>query len=88
VIETDIKVTRIGKLWCCRLSINGKPWAQNWVKSRMFIGLACKDLMRWADKLTCGNEHTDWSRHRTLKDNERYCPDEYHKYWLVRGEWL
>lgn len=83
-METDIKVTRVGKLWVCRISIDGKPWLQNWVKDRRAIGLACQDLMRFADKLSQGNAHTYFARHRRSLDNEfdSSCP------CIIKSEWL
>ena len=83
-MKTEIKVTRVGKLWVCRLSLDGKPWMQNWVKNRRSIGIACKDLMRWCDKLGNGNAHTDFARHRQLRDNE-VCDDSP---YILRSEWL
>lgn len=86
--KIEIKVTRIGSLRCCRLSTNEKPWAQNWVRSRQHIDLACKDLMRGEDKLITGGAHTYWTRHRQRKENERYYQEGCHANWLVKGGWL
>ena len=59
----DIKVTRIGKRWHCRLFIDGKLFfLEAAVDRRDCIGYACVQLLRTADKLGLSSRRTSASR--------------------------
>ena len=67
---TETKVTKVGNKYVAKLIVNGKPWAQIWVSSKLQIGLACKELLRTFDKMG-GNSMSDSSRHRNKENNHR-----------------
>lgn len=69
-MNTETKVTRVGNKYVAKLIVNGKPWAQMWVSSKMQTGLACRELLRTFDKMG-GNSMSDASRHRNKEDNHR-----------------
>lgn len=59
----ELKVTRIGKRWHCRLLINGKMFFLEAAVDRQdCIGYACVQLLRTADKLGLSSRRTSAAR--------------------------
>lgn len=61
----SIKVTKIGKNYHCRLFRNGELFDENSCENRSDIGRACRDMLRWYDKMSYRpySRWADWSRH-------------------------
>jgi hypothetical protein len=52
-VTHEVKVTRIGSSYHCRVFTNGILNQEAIAKDQSEIGFVCKDLLRWEDK--CGN---------------------------------
>lgn len=52
-VEHEVKVTRIGNVYHCRVYTNGVLNQEAIAENRNQIGYVCKSLLRWEDK--CGN---------------------------------
>ena len=61
---TKIKVTSLNRRWHARLFINGVLYSEMACDNRLDIGWICREQLRWADKLACGNQQTKSARHR------------------------
>ena len=67
-VDPSIKVTFLGKGWGIRcFSPTGKIFDEAFVKTRLEIGLACRDLLRWWDKLGGVSKYADRARHRSTE---------------------
>jgi hypothetical protein len=64
--DPTIKVTRIKQgLWGIRcFAPNGGLFMESKVKSKILIGTACKDLLRWWDKCGGTSKYASAARHR------------------------
>lgn len=60
----QIKVTRIGKRWHCRLTWNGVPIVEIATDRRDCIQWCCREAMRTADKNGYSSPRTSASRHQ------------------------
>jgi hypothetical protein len=60
-----VKVTKINKIYHCRLFRNGKLFDESKCEQKSDIGRTCRDMLRWYDKLGCEpySQWADWSRH-------------------------
>lgn len=63
-VEHEVRVTRIGKGWNCRVLTNGSVNQEVRVFDQRHIGHACATMLRWEDK--CGNisKYADSARTR------------------------
>jgi hypothetical protein len=52
-VTHEVKVTRIGNVYHCRVFTNGKLNQEAIAQNRSEISYVCKSLLRWEDK--CGN---------------------------------
>jgi hypothetical protein len=74
----EIKVTKIGKRWNCRLFKLGKLFDESSCDLKSDIGRCCRDMLRWYDKM--GNEPyskwADWSRHNNKESyRQNFCKE-------------
>ncbi len=63
-VEHDIKVTKIGKGWNIRCFRNGVIVEEIRVHSRLNIGVAIKQTLRWEDKMGAISRMAMYSRKR------------------------
>lgn len=68
---TDIKVTRINDRWYCRLTLDGKLIDEMACQYRTDVGYCCRTMMRWYDKTSGGNAHSNAVRDR-MWNREKY----------------
>lgn len=72
--KTDIQVTRVNGRWHCRLTANGKFIDEMACQYRTDVGYCCRTMMRWYDKTSGGNKHSNAVRNR-MWNTEKY-PDQ------------
>ena len=60
----SFKVTHINKNYHCRLFRNGELFDEAKCEKRSDIGRACREMLRWYDKLSCEpySRWAEWSR--------------------------
>jgi hypothetical protein len=67
-----IKVTFLGKGWGVRcFRPDGHIWDETFVETRLEIGPACRDMLRWWDKLGGVSKYADRARHRSTEKELR-----------------
>ena len=66
--DPSIKVTFLGKGWGIRcFAPSGKMFDETFVKARTEIGPACRDLLRWWDKMGGISKYAYEARHRVTR---------------------
>ena len=63
----DIKVTKIKNRWHSRLYVMGKVYDEMACEYSEDIGVICRIMMRWFDKMGGGNTYSSFSRHRNQR---------------------
>ena len=61
--EPIIKVTHIKNRYHARCRIDGKIVDEMTCSNKQDIGVICREILRWQDKMG-GNKYTSWSRSR------------------------
>lgn len=81
-IKTDIKVTRIKNRYHVRLFVNDKLHDEMSCETRLDIGVCCRKMMRWLDKLGFDSKHATAVRRR-MWNQEKYQPGSVGKLWYI-----
>ena len=62
--DPEVRVTKIGKRWHSRLIYKGKVVDEMACQYAEDIGLICKEMLRWFDKMGNISKYADKARHR------------------------
>lgn len=66
--DPNVKVTFLGKGYGIRLfHLDGHIWDETFVETRLQVGPACRDLLRWWDKMGGISKYADRARHRSTE---------------------
>jgi len=81
-MDPVIRVTRIKNRWHARMFYNGELRDEMACEYRQDVGMICKIMLRWYDKLGGTSKYADKARHRN-KEGHRHKIGPLGKVWYL-----
>ncbi|ADM80091.1 hypothetical protein phiAS5_ORF0248 [Aeromonas phage phiAS5] len=81
-VKTETKVTRIKNRYHIRLFVDGKLYDEMACQCRIDIGLCCRKMLRWVDKMGHNSPHASAVRRR-MWNSEKYQQTSVGKIWYI-----
>lgn len=81
--EPEIKVTRIKDRWHARMLVNGEIRDEMACDTQCDIGLICRTMLRWYQKLGGASTYASKARHRGCVKPQRQYKGAQGKIWYL-----
>ena len=69
-MDPVIKVTRIKNRWHARMFYNGELRDEMACNTQCDIGIICREMLRWYDKMGGSSQYADRARHRNKPERK------------------